>query len=441
MATHESAQRAQSAYPIPDGAGEAWLLIDKESGRVEQASPGAAMMLGLDSTALATGPWQDLLGAGAQPDPALLAVITAAVRSTLPPVLIRRPDGREFIAGGQLIPAGPDRANRMTLLLRQLQDDLESELVHDLSGSDTIVILGVDPALDRGGDITRMMMDIRSSLLDIVRAEDSVGLPVGTAISLVLRDIDLDGAQDISRALLSHLHSIPQVFGVSGGDRQLCIGMARVSAYESPLEALLAANRALLQAQHHNGLEPIVMSRGSDAALIAARAVNANGIFSDNRSTARQRYFLARLLQLEADHRDTDTLPAAVIEHTLAQGGLSAMAIYQRRRDNVFNFVAGGTHSAAGCEMVGEKQLHRAFRDASRHIDSDFLEQDGDSVAEKSGLLVLPLRGRDNILGYLLLQVESPDAPVFVPDAAALHTLAGALSAIKGWRESPAAAM
>ena len=57
-----------------------------------------------------------------------------------------------------------------------------------------------------GLETQRLMADIRSSLLEIVRTADTVGAPSAASILIVLRDVDIDGARDICRALLSHLH-------------------------------------------------------------------------------------------------------------------------------------------------------------------------------------------------------------------------------------------
>ena len=77
-------------------------------------------------------------------------------------------------------------------------------------------------------------------LLQIVRDTDTVGLPRGAAIALCLADTDLTEAENICRALLSHLSALD----LSGGAAQarLSVGLAPVARDQSILAATLAAN-------------------------------------------------------------------------------------------------------------------------------------------------------------------------------------------------------
>lgn len=438
MVKQNGAEQAQDTGA--GDTGEAWLRIDRGSDEILSAGAGAQDLLGVPADGLTGQRWQSLLASQVEPDRVLARLLASATRCNLPPVLIRRPDGLELIAAGQVAPltAAPGDPHTLTLHLRQVGDVPEYELVHGLAGTDTVVVLGVEA--DPGCDIALTMMDIRASLLDIVRAQDTVGLPVGTTIGLVLREIDIPAAQDICRALLSHLHSIPRFAAI--GELRLSIGLARVAACDRPMATLLAANRALQLAQYRGGQQPIAVARDGDAERLASRALNADGVFSHNRSTRVQRTYLARLLSLlESSARDADTLPGAVVDLTLQQGGLSAMAVYRRRRDNVFACVAAGQREGGNCQAVAEEQLPRVFAEASRRIDSDYLEGGPGPAPSNPGLQVLPLRGRDEFLGYLLLWAGDDITPEFTPDPAALHTLALALAGLRGWRESPAASL
>ena len=90
------------------------------------------------------------------------------------------------------------------------------------------------------------MADIRSSLFGILRNRDHIAQPVDNTVLLVLKDLDLDAALDISRALLSHLHSLPALAEEGVPGVRLGVGLAPVAEGASPLQMLLAANNALL---------------------------------------------------------------------------------------------------------------------------------------------------------------------------------------------------
>ncbi len=448
MVKHEIAERHRD---LPDSAapdGAAWLCIDVGSQEVVDYSPAACELLGCVGRDLRGEAWQELLQSRAQPDVVLTRALKAAVRTVLPPFIVCLADGTQKIVGGRVLPREIGGGTHLELSLREVHTQFEYELIENLNSTDTLAVLGVDQLEYRphwsGSDTARMMMDIRSSLLDILRTEDTVGMPVGSAIMLVLRDSDVKGAKDISRALLSHIRSILLSSNAGAGELQLCVGLAQVSTEVSPLRALLGANRALLQAQHNSGLEPIKVAQESDDGIIANRAINANGVFSDNRASRVQRQYLARLLQLVADNSDPESFPRAVVELTVSQRGVSALAIYQRRRGSVFEYVAGGIYGESGCRPAEENELPRHLRDLRRRVDNDYLEQGEQIGPDESGVVVLPLSGGDNTVGYLMLQhsdMADERSAGFTPDAAAMHALAIALSALRGWRESPAASV
>ena len=89
-----------------------------------------------------------------------------------------------------------------------------------------------------------------------------------------------------------------------------------------------------------------------------------------------------------------------------------------------------------------EEQLPRVFRDTRRRMDRDQLQRVDLVTRGKNGLDVLPLRGVDNIVGYVALQREQMERPVaFLPDVAAMHALAGVLAGLREWREIPATSL
>ncbi|MEZ5503583.1 MAG: sigma 54-interacting transcriptional regulator [Halioglobus sp.] len=129
-------------------------------------------------------------------------------------------------------------------------------------------------------DTARLMADIRSSLLEIVRAVDTVGQPAAAAIAVLLRDVDIEGARDICRALLSHLHRMHTRAGSASAEARICVGLAHHTPGASVLATLAAANNALLQVQGSGAKDPIRASSEDDGRLIAGRALNGAGLFS-----------------------------------------------------------------------------------------------------------------------------------------------------------------
>ncbi len=90
------------------------------------------------------------------------------------------------------------------------------------------------------------MGDISASLRGILRRRDYIAQPVDNTVILVLKDLDLDAALDMSRAILSHLNGIPALGRESIPSVRLGIGLALADSLSSPLRTLLAANNALL---------------------------------------------------------------------------------------------------------------------------------------------------------------------------------------------------
>ncbi len=128
----------------------------------------------------------------------------------------------------------------------------------------------------------RLMNEMRSSLLEIVRTADTVGAASVASILVVLRDMDIDGAQDICRALLSHLHRIHIRPGTVIADARICVGLAHRSPGVSALSTLLAANNALLQAQCSGAKESIRVATEDDYKLMTGRMMSGAGVLNEH---------------------------------------------------------------------------------------------------------------------------------------------------------------
>jgi len=269
---------------VPGEIGAACFCIGRNTGEISDCNDAAAGLLGVEASALRGALWAEVIGGANSTDSTLLHVMKAGIRSALPPFIVRRSDGAELVVGGMLLPrAGHDAVD---LLLWRLLDEDGLGLSGALDPADTVAVLGVDQlCYDQHwgvAETAQLMMDIRTSLLEIIRAQDTVGMPTAASIIIILRDVDVEGALDISRALLSHLRRNHLSPDTGLADARICIGLAQMGAGTTVLSTLLAANNALLQAQCSSGIERIRAAAIDDSKLLAGRVINNTGIFSDN---------------------------------------------------------------------------------------------------------------------------------------------------------------
>ena len=190
-----------NAAALLEEIGGAWLCIDRNSGLLGEVSASAAELLGVQASTAVGQRWKTLLGGSAGVDAALARAIDAGVRADLPPVLVQPPQQQEFVAGGLVLPLQQAAGAQTVVFLRRLDEEIGCSDLASATAADTVVVLGVEysPTAAYGSTAnTVRMMDVRSGLIDIVRTQDSVGLPAGSAITLLLRDADISAAQDIS---------------------------------------------------------------------------------------------------------------------------------------------------------------------------------------------------------------------------------------------------
>ncbi|MFT4518355.1 MAG: DNA-binding NtrC family response regulator/GGDEF domain-containing protein [Halioglobus sp.] len=261
---------------------EACLTIDARSGEILKCNDAAEILLGRKSVQLLGA--KDLAALGCDDDSSgmLKHALQAGQRVSLPSFVISHSDGLELAVGGLLIPAG----DTSRLLLWPLLSSGDLQSLGTVHHSDTLVVLGVDrlryDASFGANEAAHLMRQFHSSLLEIVRSQDSVGEIMGTTIVVLLRDVDIEGAENISRALLSHLHNVHTRKGTPGQQVRICIGLARMEASVRTLTTLLAANNALLQARLSSGAEHVRVAQKGDAALAIGHLMNASGAFSDH---------------------------------------------------------------------------------------------------------------------------------------------------------------
>ncbi|RLA48443.1 MAG: hypothetical protein DRQ97_04210 [Gammaproteobacteria bacterium] len=302
--------KTKSVKHSPAGLGEieaAYFCIAWETGAIDDCNDVAASILGVAQSALHGELWSTAICCEEGADSALMLAMTARVRSSLPPFLIRRVDGKQIAVAGTLVPRGQAAAD---LLLWQLLDEDESGLAGSFGTSDIVAILGVDQlGYDQHWGFTetvQLMTGIRTGLLEIIRAQDVVALPTGSSIIIILRDVDIEGALDISRALLSHLRRLRKSPGQP--DTRICVGLAKMTVGRTPLSTLLAANNALLQAQCGSSEQRIRAAADSDSKLFTGRALNNNGVFCNNLVTA-----LSGLHERTAPPADSSPTPDGLV--------------------------------------------------------------------------------------------------------------------------------
>jgi DNA-binding NtrC family response regulator/GGDEF domain-containing protein len=263
---------------------EACLAIDARNGEVRACNPAASDLLGKPASAMIGTALTRAINCDADATRVLAHAVQSGRRATLPPFLLRGTFDAEVAVGGMLLPAADARDAIVHLLLWRLLDEEQRNATGILAASDTLAVLGVDQlrydAQWGEWETTRLMGEIQASLLEIVRSADTVGQPSAASVLVTLRDVDIEGARDICRALLSHLHRVHTRPGSVTANARICVGLAQRAPDTSALQTLLAANNALLLAQYSQGKEPIRVAVDDDYSLIAGMMLNSAGVFS-----------------------------------------------------------------------------------------------------------------------------------------------------------------
>lgn len=265
---------------------EAFFSIRVASGDILDCNDAAARLLGVPSSSLKGQVWRQAISFETDSANVFEHALQAGRRVLLPPLVLCRSRGVESAMAGLCLPGHDSGQGAVSsVLLWSLLDENQLPVPDTLASSDTLAVLGVDllryDAHWGAHETASLMASIRGSLLEIVRSGDSVGLPVASSIIITLRDVDIEGARDICRAVLSHVHRQHTPVGSVTGDVRIYVGLARAAAGTSALATLLAANNALLQAQAIGASEPIRAATEDDHKRIAATAINHAGLFSE----------------------------------------------------------------------------------------------------------------------------------------------------------------
>lgn len=264
---------------MPDFIEEACITLARDAGHIIDCNAAACELLAMDAEQLRGRVWMRALGCDASHAEALDLAVRCRRPLLLPPFVVRRADGDEIAAAGLVLPSRSDPATS-ALLFWPVFDQALTGILPPPTVSDTLAVLGIDRLrVDETGDaeeIALLMERVRNSLRDIVRTRDALSTPVGSALLIVFRDLDVESATDICGALLSHLH---RVCGDSGAGLRIAVGLAHMTRERGALHTLLAANNALLQARVSGATEQLRCERVEDYPLLISAAVHAAGVF------------------------------------------------------------------------------------------------------------------------------------------------------------------
>lgn len=424
------------------------LCLDRATGQLCELNPAGRALLGLDDDDQATGSWWTLLGIPGS-DSALAQAVHAGHRAAFPPTVICPPGARDCVVSGYFFPQYLGSRELSLLLLFPTNtaepgpDDFApaSWLAQAIAPGDVFAVLGVDHPGSAGewrpADASRRMMDIRRGLLQIVPAGDDVGLPEGATLPMILRGVGLEEARDISRALLSHLGPIPVDREDTGAQARICIGLALCRPGQGPMNAVTAANRALLRRQQGGG-ELIGVADELDEAALIARAVSTEGLFSPPLPSPEEHAFLGELVALAADTAKAGDYIAQVLALMVRQRNVAAAAVYRRLRDDSYEYAGGRLAVGADTGETAESRLPRAFRGLAKKLRTRQLREEERILYEAAGSAAFPLRQDEVVLGALMLQYADAESAGngFAPGVAGLHHLATELSFLAEWRQA-----
>lgn len=420
-----------------DGSAAVAVRIDADSGEIIDCKGAVAALLCHDARELAGRHWQAALGVAAPGSRVVTLALRAGVGTMLPPLLLGEgADAR--VAGGLLLPRDQPGRGPFTLLLWPLATAQSPLPAGTANGSDAVAVLAVDGlAYDEHfghAETARLMMDIRAGLLQIVRAQDTVGLPAGASISIILRDVGSEQAVDMSRALLSHLRAVLADREDGAAHARAGIGLAHLQGGQDLLSGIMAANDALL-ARGGDAGEAIHVAEAGDFRRIAARAVNADGVFSGNRPGPGNHGYLVDLTALAVEGGRAEAYLQQVFELTLGQSGVAAIGLWRRGFDGSYSFLAARAAGKEGSLPLAEREWPRDFREGPRWLEKGRLEERGEVHWAAGNTAVIPLRASHGFPGCLVIgYAGSGESGRFVPDLYATHYLATVLSGLREWR-------
>ncbi|WP_170287283.1 sigma 54-interacting transcriptional regulator [Halioglobus maricola] len=402
------------------------VAISRESGQVlacEGEGPfSPAGMEGRD--------WRDALGIPPDCTASIAQAIDAGVAAPLPPIIVGSGGERECVMGGMVVPERLAGEPAVVLFLRQLDLDHELLNLEAVTGDDIVAVLGIDQlefSPSWGAvETERLMMDLRGGLQQVLREGDWIGLPAGATLTLVLRSLAPEAALDICRALLSHLHQRLDQMRSGASTARASIGLAQLRAEQGALDALVAANGALLHAQA-TGDERIRFASPWDQQGQAARAFNSTGAFPDRFRDEDAELFLRRLVGMRVESMSAQEAVARVLALSVSQRGLHIAALAQWDLTGKLGVTAAYRQDARGAAEVAPSRLPLEVRRALRGVGAAQLQGRDIFELPEHGVALLALRGTAQPWGCMVLSWEPDSRDSFRPSPAALQYLGATL--------------
>ncbi|MEH6593023.1 MAG: sigma 54-interacting transcriptional regulator [Halioglobus sp.] len=425
------------------GLGTAVICIDMLSQTVCACNSVAAELLAINSAALDKEEWWQVLGSDTRSECPFSYAIEAGCRLVLPPLPLIAADGRETIVSGQVTPQLRLGRDVRLLVLHELELTDLSDISGALSDSDTVAILGVDQvnygAEWRASETRCLMMDLRACLLEIVRNDDLVSLPQGNYIAILLRDIGLEDAMDVSTAFLSHLSAVPGYYGPNAADARLSVGLSQQGAGQSSLQAIVAANNALFCAQVSSMPQRIKVASVWDRAQLTGSPFCSEGIFTEKGYAADYLSFLMKLQALELQADEPERNLGLVLGLLLAQSGVSKLALYGARKDGHYRYLGGGESGVGRYNALVEEELPRTFLLETSRLKIAVVDPEL-GVFPNQNTVIQPLKYRNVVLGYMALEYRNsePAGSVrFSLDMMALQLLVNLLPSMSESADAP----
>jgi DNA-binding NtrC family response regulator len=441
---HLALKNYQSAATDFCHSNTAEFVIDRQTERIINCNTAAQNMFMLEKAQLQGQFWWQLLGNDKRQTNPLLYAWESGARTIIPPAVLHTSTGQERVMTGLFTPRFDSTAERSALQLRECRNQETSDIAKAASNNDTIACLGVDQ-ISYGpnwssSDDRYFLMDLRSSLLEIVRERDIVSLPQSRSIAILLRDIGLERAEEVCAAFLSHLRSVPEHYGDSAANVRMCIGLAGHVKGQSSLQALVMSNNALLCAQRDTTSKPVKAASQWDKHQLCGTMFVGGGVFSDPHNSDDYVIFRNELAKLALAPDAPDDYLSQVLALMLRQPGVTRLGIFRKRKDGRYRFLAGGQNNEGSFTRYSEAAAAKVFSAAIKNHKGELLFE-GSKIEVAADELLQPLIYRKTLLGYIALVYEKADEKPtnrrFTLDTGELFYLADQLPGLKKSTDAP----
>lgn len=370
--------------------------------------------------------WRDALIVSPNCTAVVTQALEAGAGAALSPMIVGSGTQSECVVGGMAVPEWFAGEPALLLFLRELELDNALLELESVTGDDVVAVLGIDhlefsPSWG-AVETERLMMDLRSGLQQVLRDEDWLGLPAGATLTLLLRGLTPESALDISRALLSHLHQRLEQMNSGARVARASIGLAQQRREQGSLDALLAANGALLHAQS-TPEERIRFASPWDQQGQAARALNAAGAFPDRRPDVDATVVLRRLVGMQVEAMSAQEAVARVLALLVSQRGLHVAALAQWDAIGKLSISAAYRQASEGAVELPSSRLPSQLRRVLRGVSA--LQLQGRDILElpEQRAALVALRGAGQPWGCIALLAEPDCVDAFRPSPSAQHYL------------------